>query len=68
VPLVLKRAQGIEDNEVTDVQIRRRGVKSQLDPQLVSPLESSLQVLRDVDLNRPLAQAIEEFATHGVTG
>src|SRR5258708_23946043 len=63
-PVVLKGAKRIEHDEVTNVQVRRRRVEPELDPELVSTLQSSIEVLGDMDFNRPLLQALEELPAH----
>src|SRR4030081_3628928 len=58
--LVLERAEGVEHDQVADMQVRSGRVQSELDPELVPPIQPALQMLLDVDLNRALAQALEE--------
>jgi hypothetical protein len=60
VPVVLEGPKRIQDDEVADVQVRRGGVEPELDSEPFTTGEASFQVLRDMDLNRPLLQALEE--------
>src|SRR3981081_2288283 len=46
------------------MQVRSGRVQSELDPELVPPIQPALQMLLDVDLNRALAQALEERSAH----
>jgi hypothetical protein len=55
VAFILKIAQHVEDYEVTDVEVGRGRVETQLDAQPIAALEPSSQVIRDVDLDGPLA-------------
>src|SRR5260370_42194916 len=64
VPVVLKGAKRIEHDEVTNVQVRSRRVEPELYAELVSTPQPSMQVLVDMDLNRPLLQALEDLPVH----
>ena len=64
VPLVLERAERVEHDQVTHVEIWRRRVESQLDLQPVPAFQSSLEVIGDMNLHRPLAKALEELCRH----
>jgi hypothetical protein len=48
------------------VYVRRGRVEAELDPELVSALQPRLQMLRDMDLNRPLLQALEKVPAQDV--
>ena len=52
-------------DEVTDVKVGRRRVEPELDAKLLASVEPRAQMIFDVDLHRPLAQALEELRRHG---
>lgn len=60
MPVVLERAENVQDDEVSDVDVRRRRVQAELDPQVVAALEPRTQMVLDVDLYCALAQVFEE--------
>jgi hypothetical protein len=62
----MKRAKHVEWDKMADMYVRRGRVQAQLDPQLVAPPQAGLQMLRDMDLDRPLLQALKELAAQGV--
>jgi len=47
-----------------DVEVRGGWVQSQLHTHPVAALETCAKVILDMDLHRPLAEALEELATH----
>jgi hypothetical protein len=49
------------------VKVRCRWVEPELDAKPVATLEPRAQVIFDVDLHRPLAQALEEIVAHVVS-
>ena len=62
--LILKQAQRVEHHEMTDMEVGGRGIEAKLHAQLVAALEARAKVVLDMDLNRPLPQAIEKRARH----
>ena len=65
VSAVLKRSQDVKYDQMTHVQVRSGRIESELYAQPVAAFEACPQVVFHVDLHRPLAQALEELATHG---
>jgi len=66
VPIVLEHAQHVEDNEMADVQVRRSGIETELDPQRIPSQQALAQVFLDVDLDRSLTQALEKLPAHAL--
>ena len=66
--VVLERPQRVKDDQVPNVKIGGGGIKSELDPNLVAAIQSRAEVIRNVDLHRPLAQALEELRAHEEMG
>src|ERR1700687_3214140 len=64
VTFVLEEAQDVEEHQVADVQIGGRRVESELDPQLLTAPKPRFKMLRDMDLYRPLAQALQQLRAH----
>ncbi len=64
VPVVLKHSKRVENDEMTDMKIGRRRIKPELDAQLVTALKPLAEMVGDVDLDRPLPQALEQPAAH----
>lgn len=60
MPVILERAQDVEDDEMPDVNVRRRWVEAELDAQVMAALEPRTQMVLDVDLDCALAQVFEE--------
>lgn len=60
--LVLKKLERVEDDEVTYVQVRCCRIEAKLDAQPVALFKPMAQVVRNVDLDRPLTQSVEEVA------
>src|SRR5262249_14701572 len=65
VAVVLKSPQGVELDEVADVEIGRGGVQAELDAELVTPLQALTQMVRDVNLDRALPEPFPEGSRHG---
>ena len=49
---------------MTDVQVGRCRIEAELHAELIPNLKPIAQMLLDVDLDRPLAQALEELPAH----
>ena len=57
--------QHVKYDEMTHVQVRSGRIEAELYAQPVAAFEARPKVVFHVDLHRPLAQALEELATHG---
>jgi hypothetical protein len=52
---------------VADMEVGRRRVEAELDPQPVAALQARAKVVFDVDLHRPLAQALKKRSAHATS-
>ena len=50
------------------MEVGRRGIEAELDAKLVATLQPRAQVVLNVDLDGPLAQAPEELRAHAPIG
>ena len=66
VALVLKHPQRVEHHQVPHMKVRSGRIETQLHAQPVAALEAPAQVVLDVDLHCPLAQAFEKLAAQRV--
>jgi hypothetical protein len=65
VPVVLEGAQHVKYHEVADMQVGGGRVKTQFHPQLVATQQARPEVIGNVNLDRPLLQALEELRAQG---
>ena len=66
VPIVLEHPEHIKDDEMAYVQVGRGRVEAELDPQRISAQQALTQMVLDVDLDRPLTQALEKLPAHAL--
>jgi len=70
VAVILERTERIEHHQVADVQVGCSRIEAKLHAQRVTPVfcQAGAQVIFDVDLHRPLTQALEELRAPQLTG
>src|SRR6202011_3432687 len=66
VAIVLEHPEHIKDDEMADVKVGRGRVEAELHAQQISAHQALAQVVLDVDLDRPLTQALEKLPAHAL--